>query len=320
MEMRRNHWVMLLLVVGCAVLSACNTQPIIPEQDKLLPPRISAPTEWPDYETLVARYNANVEKISNLRAGVDFQIKYVDDEGNKKTEDGGGKFFFISPDNMTLVLSKAGIEIFWAGTNAEKYWLFDLHNDHLFWGYNRYAGLPKTFELQNIPIQPDEVTHLLGLRKIPVLTDDAPEPAIQKVNGYAVITLPRQYVKVPVETGPVVGEIAVLKGGWRYYLDPETGLPAGIDFLDAELRTPVITSRISNPKTFSSSRVAPVMRPKLPGQAEMYFHETEAYLRLYLLDYSDRKPPSVLFDFDKQLQKKKPKETFQLDIEYTRDQ
>ena len=59
------------------------------------------------------------------------------------------------------------------------------------------------------------------------------------------------------------------------------------------------------------------MRPELPGKAEMYFPENDTYLRLFFMDYSDKKPPAVLFNFDEQVRKKKPKKIFQLDEFYT---
>ncbi|WP_145075724.1 hypothetical protein [Poriferisphaera corsica] len=284
--MQRSKPHILPLLLFCLLtLSACQQTTIIPQQDKLLPPPINTTSSLSTLE-LVNKYNTNLRELDYLRSNVTFDLKYLDEDGDANHENGSGNFYFQPPRDITLVLKKAGIEIFWAGANPEYYWLFDLHSDKLFYGQHKFASNPQTLQLA-IPIQPQDVAQLLGLQPL--------EPTnganVDTIRGYTVL----QFVNT----------------NFRYFINPDTGLPARIDYLDPITSTPLITTLLTHDKAYTDHSPS----PNFPAVADIYAIDSDAYLKLRLHDYTHRKPNPRLFDLNAMIKVHKPKEILQLDAD-----
>ncbi|QQE11126.1 hypothetical protein JD969_16725 [Planctomycetota bacterium] len=281
----QNPIFLTFLLLTSLLLPACkNSQTVIPETDKLLPKPIS-PTASLTADELIAKYNDNIKPIDYLRASATFDLKYVDEEKETHHENGSGNFYFQRPLDMTLVLKKAGIEIFWAGSNPDLYWLFDLHNDELFYGYHKFASDPNTLRL-SIPIQPQDVTALIGFKTLNEELEGMRAP-LKYINGYSVLD----------------------QNNFRYYINPDTGLPARIDYLDPITQIPVVASLLTHGKSYTDTKPS----PKLPARADIYAINADAYLKLYLHDYTHRKPNEKLFDLNRMIKVHKPNKVMQLD-------
>ncbi len=185
------------------------------------PPPIRGGTEepLPAYGEVVRRYNAAASPgLDRFSARVGVELAYTDADGTDRRESGSGRLLFRRPLDTALSVSVIGNQILWAGSNAERWWVFsELHktgrlNDGLVAEQTAGAG--------GLPFRPDAVPLVLGLR--PLDPDAAPPtPAVERLNGFWLVEPPGV--------------------GARLLIDPRTARPVRVDLLDADGRSRVVT-------------------------------------------------------------------------------
>src|SRR5690606_7570193 len=117
----------MLLVSGCQKPKG----PIVPPN--LLPPPVQNQASLPTYSELIDRYNARLEGLGRVWASTDVEMRWRDAKGKERFEKGDGKFLYVrtdadaaTPDNVAVTVEKLGKTLLWAGSDADRFWLFDL--------------------------------------------------------------------------------------------------------------------------------------------------------------------------------------------------
>ncbi len=288
-----------LAVVFCIVsISGCKpAQPIVP--DTLLPKPIETRGPLPTYGELIERYNQTTRPLTRVWAEARVDLVWRDDKGKRKSEHGDGRFMFVRPGKVVLEIEEFG-RGFWAGGDAERYWLFDLQDQRIAY-VGRYENLGKPgTQLFPLPVNPADLLYVLGL--VPIDPTIIPQPpAVERVAGYYLIEPPGL--------------------GLRMLLDPKTARPIRVDLLDADGRSAVkcVLSKPTELKTEQKNGDGP--RPVMPGVVEVYVLGQEARMTLKLKrpTTAGTRIKDAHFDFEILKRVKKPDEVVDLDTPDTPD-
>src|SRR5262249_54442096 len=147
----------VLLVASLTCLTGCPTPPTRE------PKSVAPPGPAPAYADLAARYNANIAGLDRLWSRAVVELNWRDDRGKKRFEQGDGNLITGLPDRVALSIGKLGNTLFWAGGDAQRYWLFDLQGDKVAYvGRHAYIGSPCTLE-SPLAVQPRDLVRLLGI-------------------------------------------------------------------------------------------------------------------------------------------------------------
>ena len=162
-----------LLLVSCAAPDGVDD-----------PPPLAAPLPGVSYAEAARRYNQHVLGLKRLWARSVVEVSWIEDDGDRRSEQGEGHFVFVPPRRVALSVGKLGKIILWAGSNAERYWLIDNQGDGV-----AYVGKHPTVEVIGptggvemrgpLPFKPDDVPYLLGLRPLPLDVEDEVEGEVE---------------------------------------------------------------------------------------------------------------------------------------------
>jgi len=301
----------VLLLIPLVTLPACQKQtlddPILPEpieaqpqtpeerrrQYDILPapPRDTQPSaQTLPYRPVAERYNAWAGQLKTLWSRVDATIQYVGGDGELKVEDAEGYLIARPPSDVALSLGKLGQTGLWVGRNAERYWLFELHeSDTAYVGRLEHVGKPCSRAV-NWPIQPAELPLVLGWRPVPV--DGLKRvPSVTVRRGYATFVVPGTRL--------------------RYWVEPESGRPVRIDALGRS-GEPELVCLLREPVTLAGAEGVMV-----PSRIDGVWLASGERLCLELKSPSDgrggRRVQDGLFDFDVLVEELKPDEVVVVD-------
>jgi hypothetical protein len=236
------------------------------------------------YDEIATRYNQTVEPFDTLwsRTEVDIEWYEIEDDGdrNYRSESGSGKFMYRRPGDTALLVEKLGKTYLWAGSNNERYWLFDMVDGDNKTGYvgelamlNRPGRRP--FPL---PVRPDMVPVLLGLLPLPPAEVLGDAPPVDLYNGQYLVEL----------------------DGLRMLIDPETFRPTRVDLTDSTGYS-LLTSKLHGRFPVQVPGVADRRRPTIAEKAEVYVsgYDSRLTVKFDTATTSTEKIYDVQFDFDK---------------------
>ncbi len=158
----------------------------------------------PTYTELVARHNSDVAGIEKFWARAVIELRWVDDKGRNRFEQGDGNLILSLPNSSALSIGKLGETRLWAGSNDEFFWLFDEMESprKLFLG--RHDGqaieeLGPARQRSPLPLKPVDLPRLLGIAAIadPVASSPAATspPAVSWLANRFVIEPPGEQVR-----------------------------------------------------------------------------------------------------------------------------
>lgn len=277
------------VVATVAAAAGCQQRAIMPSD--LMPERADSTGVVPGYNELVDRYNVNLRGIDRLWASTDVELAWRDEEGDRHFEKGDGKFLFVSPRNVAMTVEKLGKTYVWAGSDEERFWLFERQKDYAYVGRHEHVGKACAEPLP-LPVHPSTVPHLLGL--LPLERVEGAEPRVQVIEGYPVIEPPGLALRI--------------------MLDPATARPVRIDLLDG-LGRAVIVSRLRGHRPVRVEGVADDELPGVPESADLVVIGQEARVTLKL-DRPTVDPSRIqarAFDFESLVKALKPKRLVELD-------
>lgn len=156
-----------IVALGCALLCACASQrPKDPKGPAVVDRAGQTP---PAYGALVARYNERVARLEALSATVELAFDVVDDKGQERHEQAEGNLKYVRPNNVALRIDKVSQVIFWLGSNAERYWWFDLSKDD---ARTAIVGLhakaePDSVAAFGLPVHPLDLLEVFGVLALP---------------------------------------------------------------------------------------------------------------------------------------------------------
>jgi hypothetical protein len=155
----------------CIILSACHPQ--APDTTR---PYYAGPTL--PLDELIARVNENNSRVSTLWSSISsFQAWFTDSDGHQHYVDGsGGSVLYQWPDSLRVITKNEFTDLFDLGSDGARFWVWE-KPDHLFW-WGTYANLGKPGS-QEIPIRPDLVLEVLGIRPINTNLLQLPAPVMR---------------------------------------------------------------------------------------------------------------------------------------------
>lgn len=179
----------ILFGAGCE-----STQQASPRGNQPLPP----------YAKLAEAHNANAALLQQMWSRCTIAMRWTDEDGHLNHQQAEGLFIFRGERDIALKISKIdAVNLFWFGSNSEKYWLIDLYNDPK----TTYVG-SHTNPRQALPIKlpVSSMLQLVAVRPI------AETGAVSEENGLIVLSPTDQPI--------------------RLYLDPEHQMPVKTEVLD----------------------------------------------------------------------------------------
>lgn len=205
------------------------------------------------YGELAERYNKAAEPFETLWARTDIDIEWyeIDADGDRdyRSESGEGKFMFRRPMRTALTVEKLGKTYLWAGSDDQRYWLFDLVDSERKTVY--IGAFEKLSELGGrafpLPVRPDRVPDLLGLMPLPPAEALGEAPQVDLYDGRYLVQL----------------------DGMRLLIDPETFRPTRVDLTD-DLGFSVLTSKLEGRFPVEADGVAENKWPTICERAEIY--------------------------------------------------
>ncbi len=201
----------------CLLTALAACAPTKPTERPEAPPAPAA--ERLDAAPIIDRHNQRVAQLDRLWARGIVAVRYIDDEGDKRYEQGDSHLQRLDGDKLALSVTKLGETYFWFGADAERYWVFDLASGDqriLYHGQLALAS-PEKAAWAGLPVLPSDWLHLAGLRTI-----DAPPSlaiATRGEDGATLLELPRGDAEA-----------------WRFRFDPTTGRPTRVELLDPDQR------------------------------------------------------------------------------------
>ncbi|MEX0746121.1 MAG: hypothetical protein WD118_11015 [Phycisphaeraceae bacterium] len=283
---------LVALLIVAFTLSACQREHLA--TDDILEPRRARPAGVPTYNDLVDRYNAHVMNLDQLWSASRVAMRWTDENGNLQFEQGDGQLIYRRPNEIAMTVGQLGQTVLWAGSDDERYWLFDLHqNDTVMVGRHEFVGRPCARQLA-YPVSPHAMPHLLGLLPLPPSAD-------------AEVIIDRNYFRIDPPGTDV-----------RIWIDPTSWQPQRVDLLN-DAGESVVAARLWRHESVRMETVARDAWPRIATAANIYVLGEEGYLSLSLGSLSDGRRRNQVrdqtFDFDVLLRAHRPREVIELDAD-----
>ncbi len=171
----------------------------------------------PSYETIAARHNDRLDRMTAVYAVGSVDLRWTDDDG-KHFETVHAKMWFVLPDRTAMDVGKLGERQMWLGSNGSATWMVDFSNDEtVLYLYDASRDADRELAVRP-PIQPHTLVKLFGLGRLPVGLP-GPSPA-------ATYDSQRQAWVVTVHEAKQVV---------RLYFDPDSLLPIRVELLSPDL-------------------------------------------------------------------------------------
>jgi hypothetical protein len=163
-----------LYAVVCLAWGLCSCQGSSPQPSS---PRYYGPTL--SLDQVVSAIDQNNRKIPTLWTRIVYLEAWFVDRKDKsqKYVNGSGNLLYSAPASIRVSVMKDVVaDLLDMGSDGTRFWLWEKHDEVFWWG--DYANLEKP-GAREIPIRPDLVLEVLGIRPIdPVLTNE-PVPVLR---------------------------------------------------------------------------------------------------------------------------------------------
>ncbi|MGD0389030.1 MAG: hypothetical protein ABSC42_08755 [Tepidisphaeraceae bacterium] len=128
-------------------------------------------------EQVVGRINENNARIPTLWAREHFEGTLVDREKRKSTRiDGYGNLLYTEANEIYLTAKNEFADFFQMGSDGRRFWFWDKQNKVFWWG--DYSDVGKAGSA-DVPVRPDMVMEMLGIRRIDPSLLDEPAPTLR---------------------------------------------------------------------------------------------------------------------------------------------
>jgi len=253
----------------------------------------------PTYDALATRHNQRLANIKQFSAQSQIELIYHDAKGKRHYEQADQcRVMLVRPRKMALLVRKFGVgDLFLAGSNDERYWLFDLTDSKrrlLYLGQHDVPHASAAARRLPIPVQPQDLPRLMGLAEL----DPQATGSVAAVKGGYLITSP--------------------DAQWRMVLDPETWLPVRVELLDADHQV-YMTSLLARPAQVELFERSPIAWPRLMSRIEIRPRSSKDRVIVHLSGIDDGIESESIqdraFELDRLIRTYKPDEVIDLDME-----
>jgi hypothetical protein len=223
-------------------------------------------------EQVVARINENNARIPTLWTREHFEGTLVDREKKKTTRiDGYGNLLYTSPNEIRLTAKNEFTEFFQMGSDGLQFWFWDEQNKVFWWG--DYSDMGRAGSA-DVPVRPDMVMEMLGIRRIDPSLLDEPAPTLRfNVIGDAYM------IDWQARSG---GRWVVLKEIWY---DRQTLLPQKVLLFDDDGHV-VVWALLGNYRQVEIPGVEKDQWPTMASRYELFFPYTGSTISFDLSDMS----------------------------------
>jgi len=163
---------------------------------------------------LIESHNERVGSIDRLWARVSVRIKGTDARGDGFEEQGEGHLQVTRPEQVSLTIGKLGETYFAYGSNADRYWMFDLSDSDrrvaLVGGVKNLT--PERADEIGLSVHPGDLISSIGIE--PIDPERVIETRWEPESERVVISIPSRW------------------GVTEYWFDPDRGLPGLVRSLD----------------------------------------------------------------------------------------
>jgi hypothetical protein len=235
--------------VAClaAMLAGCQPQPTT--EPPITDPGPSAAERAAELESMrvnmIARHNARVALLTRFRSQGVIEFRWVDDEGTEHYEPQiNARLWLQAPRHIALRGEKLGDTLLWLGSDADRFWLFDLTGDEgvLFLGRHEETRSAAR-NGAGLLVPPLALKGLLGLSPLPadavLAAGGDGDPAAWSLTA-------------PGAGGPV-----------RLWLDEPAGFALRIEILN-DAGEAVLTSVVTRYKSVPTPGIPQAGWPRLP--------------------------------------------------------
>lgn len=172
---------------------------------------VDPPSPMPGYSQVATRYNARVEPLAELWAATVIRVWYPGEAGEEKSDQVDGHLQIRRPDRCSITFEKVGEMYLMLGSDAERYWWFDLAEEKTASVGLHANATPERVEGFGIPVHPLDLVELMGVNPLPPEGEIAWDGRV----GRLIVTVPGRW------------------GARRLFLDPVTLEPSRIELLGA---------------------------------------------------------------------------------------
>lgn len=293
----------VMLVMAVLFLSGCELfEPKADDRIVTPPPPPERPV--PTYSQIAERYNANVEAIEQLWARAVVSTKWVEPDGDRRSEQGEGHFMFVKPSRVAISAGKFGQQLFWAGANESMFYVFNLSSDPTKVYYGRYNDFGGVLTSQiAMPVNPKDLLMLIGVEALPLAE------ALER----------EMYPGLNLEghTEWYWGDVLVETPDrrWRLLVDAESGVAKRVDMLDPSGLS-ILSCKLSDHERIATPRG---LRPTMATRIRIESAERPGDLTLSLSDMTDaegtRRIRNRAFDYEALVRSLKPDEQIEVTVE-----
>lgn len=191
----------------------------------------------PEYNRVAKRYNERVELLGRLFARTVVVLKYTDDEGERRSEQGEGFLQIVRPDKLAMSVNKVGKRLVWFGSDAERYWWIDLvdHKKAYVGRHDNYDNLKRRGVIEpGLGLRPLDLIQMLGASPLPF---DANKPV-----GITQWSSDGKRLGITVRRPAQGGKDA---GLMRVWIDPNTYEASLIELYDVD-KNVVLVSKLTD--------------------------------------------------------------------------
>jgi outer membrane lipoprotein-sorting protein len=223
-------------------------------------------------DQVVARIDENNARIPTLWAREHFEGTLVDREKKKTTRiDGYGNLLYTSPNEIRLTAKNEFTEFFQMGSDGRQFWFWDEQNKIFWWGDYSDVGQASSAD---VPVRPDMVMEMLGIRRIDPSLLDEPAPTLRfNVMGDAYM------IDWQSRSG---GRWVVLKEIWY---DRQTLLPEKALLFDGDGHV-VVWALLGDYRQVEIPGAAKDQWPTMASRYELFFPYTGSTISFTLSDMS----------------------------------
>ena len=231
-------------------------------------------------DALIEHHNERVQHIDRVWARVSVRIKGTDSQGKGFEEQGEGHLQVTQPDSVSLSIGKLGETYFAYGSNAERYWMFDLSNsDHRVSLVGAIANLTaeRAGEI-GLSVHPGDLISSLGIE--PIDADGLVEARWELGVEQVVLSVPSRW------------------GVNEYWFDPSTGLVMRVISLGASGEEIAVSELSRYKPLLGEQRLETSI--KVPGKVEVSRAGLSGeYVRIELSEPSQRAIKPMVYNPDR---------------------
>lgn len=274
------------LSAGLMLATGCETETKTDAGGGLKGPQPTLPTP-PAYAVVAPRYNLRTALLPRLWGRAQVQVRYTDERGEKRFEQGEGFLSMEQPGKVALSIGKLGETLFWIGSNAERYWSIDLTGKPPRAYVGRHDGPARQSATRNSlaeAVSPRDLARLMAIESLPMDGGGTEWSADGKLLGL---------------TGNYASEDGRRSRRQRVWVDPKSLEPRAVELFD--VRGQVAVRSELRALDFVAAPGVTGVGPKAPSETRITHTATGSSVTLVAsgMDASTRRIRADAFDLAK---------------------